>query len=74
MKSSFTYTTATALRGFAGWIAGRGGEALPEVEHVPFVVSVCGYRAAESEAPAEFSETGERRNRWAPGLSLDNFS
>lgn len=69
MKSSLTYTTAAALRGFAGWISGRSGDALSDVDHIPFVVSACGYRAPEGP-----DELGERDDRWLPGLSVDNFS
>jgi hypothetical protein len=69
MKSSLGCTTAAALRGFAGWVSGRGGDTLSDVEHVPFVVSACGYRPPEG--PDEF---GERDERWLPGLSVDNFS
>ncbi|WP_414463859.1 hypothetical protein [Hyphomicrobium sp. DY-1] len=69
MKSSLTFTTAAALRGLTGWFAGRGGETMADEDHVPFVVSACGYRQAPT--PTEFSE---RDDRWHPGLSLDNFS
>lgn len=69
MKSSLTFTTAAALRGLAGWFAGRTGEARADEDHIPFVVSTCGYR--QSSTPTEF---GERDDRWHPGLSLDNFS
>ncbi len=74
MKSSLTYTTAAALRGFAGWFSGRAGDELADAEHIPFVVSACGYRTEESEVRPGASEFGERRDRWHPGLSLDNFS
>jgi hypothetical protein len=42
---------------------------MADEDHVPFVVSACGYRQAPT--PTEFSE---RDDRWHPGLSLDNFS
>ena len=74
MKSSFTDTTAAALRGFAGWFSGRAAGAMPEVDHVPFVVSACGYRGQEGQSVAEAAQSGEGRARWHPGLSLDNFS
>lgn len=69
MKSSLTCTTAAALRGFAGWISGREGNRLSDGDHVPYVVSVCGYRLPEAS-----SEFNERDDRWHPGLSVDNFS
>ncbi len=71
MKSSLTYTTAAALRGFAGWFSGRADDASSDVDHIPFVVSACGYRVPEDRDTAEF---GERHDRWHPGLSVDNFS
>lgn len=74
MKSSLTCTTAAALRGFAGWFSGRANGAMPDVDHIPFVVSACGYRAPAEQAAADASEFGERRDRWLPGLSLDNYS
>lgn len=74
MKSSLTYTTTAALRGFAGLFSGRSNSAMSDVEHIPFVVSACGYRAPEEQAAAEASEFGQRSDRWLPGLSLDNFS
>jgi hypothetical protein len=69
MKSSLTSSTAAALRGFAGGISGRDGGALSDVDHIPFVVAACGYRAPEGQG-----EFGERDDRWLPGLSVDNFS
>jgi len=69
MKSSLTCTTAATLRGFAGWISGRGDVALSDVDHVPFVVSACGYRPQETSG-----ESSDRDDRWLPGLSVDNFS
>jgi hypothetical protein len=71
MKSSLTYTTAAALRGFAGWFSGPVDTAMPDVDHVPFVVSACGYHSRDIDADEEI---GQRRDRWLPGLSLDNFS
>lgn len=74
MKSSLNSATAV-LRGFAGWISGRTGDELSDVDHVPFVVSACGYRArAEETSMEDASEFDARRDRWPPGLSLDNFS
>jgi hypothetical protein len=69
MKSSFTYTTAAALRGFAGWFSGRGDDAASDIDHIPFVVSACGYTAREAS-----HDFAERDGRWLPGLSVDNFS
>lgn len=74
MKSSLTYTTAAAIRGFAGLFSGRTNGAISDVDHIPFVVSACGYRAPAEQAAANASEFGERSDRWLPGLSLDNYS
>ena len=74
MKSSLNSATAV-LRDFAGWISGRSGDELSDVDHVPFVVSACGYRAQDGESSVDNSgEFDARRDRWPPGLSLDNFS
>ena len=74
MKSSLNSATAV-LRGFAGWISGRDGDELSDVDHVPFVVSACGYRAQDGESSVDGSgEFDARRDRWPPGLILDNFS
>jgi hypothetical protein len=70
MKSSLSCTATAALRGFKGWFSGRSNSA-SEMDHIPFVVSACGYRAPEEQAASEMTETGRR---WHPGLSLDNFS
>jgi hypothetical protein len=72
MKSSLNSATAV-LRGFAGWIAGRTGDELSDVDHVPFVVSACGYRATAEESE-DAPDVDARHDRWPPGLSLDNFS
>ncbi|MET0407895.1 MAG: hypothetical protein ABW006_05965 [Hyphomicrobium sp.] len=70
MKSSFSNATA-ALRGLAGWFSVRTDEALSDNDHIPFVVSACGYPGHEDES------TGGSRallDRWSPGLNVDNFS
>jgi hypothetical protein len=73
MKSSLSSATAV-LRDFAGWISSRGAEDFSEAPGVPFVVSACGYRApAQDTEPEDTREFAVPRDRWAPGLSLDNF-
>ncbi|RUO98891.1 hypothetical protein [Hyphomicrobium sp.] len=69
MKSSVSYTTARTLRGFTSWFSRIRTSALSDEEHVPFVVSACGYHAPPARQAAD--EGGER---WLPGLSLENFS
>jgi hypothetical protein len=74
MKRSFTSATAV-LQGFAGWVSGRTSSQIYDEDHVPFVVSACGYQSRNEEDSVE--QTGRfdaSRNRWPPGLSLDNFS
>jgi hypothetical protein len=74
MKSSLHSATAV-LRDLAGWISGRAGDELSEADHVPFVVSACGYRVQEEESSSDASsEFGATGGRWLPGPSLDNFS
>ncbi len=73
MKSSLTYTTAAALRGFAGWFSGRAGDELADAEHIPFVVSACGYRTEESEVRPGASEFGRTARPLAPGAQPRQF-
>jgi hypothetical protein len=70
MKSSFSSATAV-FRGFAGWILPRSQNALTDADHVPFVVSACGYRRTPDTDAQNFDMSG---NEWVPGVSLDNFS
>lgn len=70
MKSSFTDTTAAALRGVAGWLSGRTETGISDEEHVPFVVAACGYQPRELKGEAD----GAKHDRWLPGLNVDNFS
>jgi hypothetical protein len=74
MKSSFNSATAV-LKGFAGWVSGRTSNQVYDEPHVPFVVSACGYQSRHegdsAEKPGQFDTL---RDRWPPGLSLDNFS
>lgn len=74
MKSSFSSATAI-LKGFAGWVSSRNSDDGDDEHHVPFVVSACGYQSRRegdtAENPGQFDTL---RDRWPPGLSLDNFS
>jgi hypothetical protein len=76
MKSSLSSATAV-LRGFAGWFSSRGGEALSgfDDEAIPNVVWACGREISpEAPEPDDRRQFAVRRERWSPGLSLDNFS
>lgn len=70
MKSSLNGATAV-LRGFASWIAGRSG---PEPRVVPISVSACNPRIRPRDYLHDEREFAVPRDRWSPGLSLDNFS
>jgi hypothetical protein len=69
MRSSFS-SAATAFKGFAGWISGRRDGDLTD-DGAPNVFSACGAPERPHDAPAEFSG---HKERWSPGLSVDNFS
>ena len=76
MKSSLSSATAV-LRGFAGWFSNRGGEALSGIDDdaTPNVVWACGREISpEGSESHDRRQFAARRERWAPGLSLDNFS
>lgn len=76
MKSSLNSATAV-LRGFAGWFSTRGGEALSGIDDDanPNVVWACGREISpEGLEPDDRRQFAARRERWSPGLSLDNFS
>jgi len=81
MKSSLKSATST-LRGFAGWISKRRGDALSSTEDTesPAAVRICGRcaTAVEAELADQVADGrgrgSETRDRWSPGLSMDNFS
>jgi hypothetical protein len=81
MKSSLKCGTVS-LRGFAGWSSKRREWALPNVDDAPEpnAVRVCGRYATVVEAEMADRDAGDRRrtsaprDRWSPGLSMDNFS
>ncbi len=75
MKSSFTSATAI-LRGFAGWVSGRtSSQMYDDAPRVPFVVSACGYQSRdEGDSVEKTGQFDALRDRWPPGLNVDNFS
>ncbi|HVJ77808.1 MAG TPA: hypothetical protein VM620_08240 [Hyphomicrobium sp.] len=81
MKSSLKSATLT-LKGFAGWISKRREWALSNVDDAPEpnAVRVCGRCATVVEAEMADRDAGDDRrasaprDRWSPGLSMDNFS
>jgi len=43
--------------------------------HIPFVVSACGYQSRDDgDSVEEAGRFDALRDRWPPGLNLDNFS
>jgi len=68
MKSSSSGATAV-FRDFAGWFAAGSEILLPDAERVPFVSSARGCQWAQPGSDLDMS-----RNRWVPGVRLDNFS
>jgi hypothetical protein len=81
MKSSLKSATST-LKGFAGWISKRREGVLSNVDDAPSTnaVRVCGRCATVVEAELADQDADDRRrvsaprDRWSPGLSMDNFS
>ncbi|RUP08105.1 MAG: hypothetical protein EKK38_16325 [Hyphomicrobium sp.] len=74
MKRSFSSATAI-LRGFAGWVSGRTSNQIYDEAHVPFVVSACGYQSRdEGDSVEKTGRSDALRDRWPPGLNVDNFS
>ncbi|MFT3731994.1 MAG: hypothetical protein QM780_11340 [Hyphomicrobium sp.] len=74
MKSSLNSTTAAAFRGFVGLFADRTNGSETEAEHIPFVVSACGYHAEDAGRSGEPAQFESRPEGWHPGLIVDNFS
>jgi hypothetical protein len=73
MKSTLDGATAV-LRGFASWFSGHADSTLPDARVVPTLVSACEPRIRPRDHLNDEREFAVPRDRWAPGLSLDNFS
>lgn len=73
MKSYLNGATAV-LRGFASWISDLARPMPTDAQVVPILVSACEPRIRPRDHLNDQREFAVPRDRWAPGLSLDNFS